>query len=191
MNRVLKYKTNVLFLGSIVEKMKSEEQNQGQAELSAVNEALSVYVKKIDESRGIHLKTDDLTYSDFFENKMLIIKTIRKGLPYQLFSKIKDITPFSESDWAEYLNLSKKTLQRHRNEANFIFKPIHTEKIIELAEVTHFGKEVFDSSEQFYLWLNTPSFSLGNLKPAELLKDSYGKELVMAELNKIDHGIFA
>jgi putative toxin-antitoxin system antitoxin component (TIGR02293 family) len=89
------------------------------------------------------------------------------------------------------LNLSKKTLQRHRNEDDFFFKPIHTEKIIELAEVTNFGKEVFDSEEQFYLWLNTPSFALSNLKPAELLKDSYGKELVMSELNRIDHGIFA
>ncbi len=67
---------------------------------------------------------------------------------------------------------------------------IHTEKIIELAEVTNFGKKVFDSNEQFYLWLNTPSFALGNLKPAKLLKDSYGKELVMAELNRIEQGIF-
>ena len=145
---------------------------------------------KNEKSNDVHVRTDNITYSDFFDNKMLIIKAIRKGMPYELFSKIKDITPFSEDDWAEYLNLSKKTLQRHRNDADYLFKPIHTEKIIELAEVTNFGKEVFDSSEQFYLWLNTPSFALGNLKPAELLKDSYGKELVMAELNRIDHGIF-
>ena len=64
-------------------------------------------------------------------------------------------------------------------------------KIIELAEVTNYGKEVFDSTEQFYLWLNTPSYALGNLKPTELLKDSYGKELVMGELNRIEQGIFA
>jgi uncharacterized protein (DUF2384 family) len=31
---------------------------------------------------------------------------------------------------------------------------------------------------------------MGDLKPAELLKDSYGKEMVMAELNRIEHGIF-
>ena len=49
---------------------------------------------------------------------------------------------------------------------------------------------MFDSTEQFYLWLNTPSYALGNLKPAELLKDSYGKELVMGELNRIEQGIF-
>ncbi|MDO9038752.1 MAG: DUF2384 domain-containing protein [Lutibacter sp.] len=31
---------------------------------------------------------------------------------------------------------------------------------------------------------------MGNLKPIELLKDSYGKEMVMNELNRIDQGIF-
>ncbi|MEH6706229.1 MAG: antitoxin Xre/MbcA/ParS toxin-binding domain-containing protein [Galbibacter orientalis] len=170
--------------------MITEEQKKSNIELTAVNKAIKVYVRKIEKSNDVHVRTDNITYSDFFDNKMLIIKAIRKGMPYELFSKIKDITPFSEDDWAEYLNLSKKTLQRHRNDADYLFKPIHTEKIIELAEVTNFGKEVFDSSEQFYLWLNTPSFALGNLKPAELLKDSYGKELVMAELNRIDHGIF-
>lgn len=81
--------------------------------------------------------------------------------------------------------------QRHQNDPNYHFKPIHTEKIIELVEVTHFGEEVFDFAEQFYLWLNTPSLALGNIKPAELLKDSYGKDLVMGELNRIDHGIFS
>jgi len=170
--------------------MITEEQKKLSTDLTAVNKAIKIYVRKIDKSLGVKVQTKDITYSDFFENKMLIIRAIRQGLPYKLFSKIKDITPFSEDDWAEYLNLSKKTLQRHRNDANYLFKSIHTEKIIELAEVTNFGKEVFDSAEQFYLWLNTPSYALGNLKPAELLKDSYGKELVMGELNRIDQGIF-
>ncbi|MCB0539169.1 MAG: DUF2384 domain-containing protein [Chitinophagales bacterium] len=159
--------------------------------LTAINKSIGVYIQKINKSDELVNKIKDITYSEFLDNKMLIIKAIRNGLPYKLFSQIMEITPFSEDDWATYLNISKKTLQRHKNETNFLFKPIHTEKIIELAEVTNFGKTVFDSIEQFYLWLNTPSFALGNLKPAELLKDSYGKELVMAELNRIEYGIFA
>jgi putative toxin-antitoxin system antitoxin component (TIGR02293 family) len=171
--------------------MVTDKQKKHTADLTALNKAIRVYIQKIDKTSSFKIKTEELTYSDFFENKMLIIRAIREGLPYKLFDKIKEVTPFTEDDWAEYLNLSKKTLLRHRNDANYFFKPIHTEKIIELAEVTNFGKEVFDSTEQFYLWLNTPSYALGNLKPAELLKDSYGKELVMGELNRIDQGIFA
>lgn len=49
--------------------------------------------------------------------------------------------------------------------------------------------EVFEDMDQFKLWLDTPNFSLGSLKPIELLKDSYGKELVIGELTRINYGI--
>ncbi len=155
-----------------------------------VNQAIRVYAKKIEKSSQLKVAQADLTYASFFENKMLIIHAIRQGFPYKLFNFIKKLTPFTEEDWASYLNLSVKSLQRYKKEEEYLFKPIHTEKIIELAEVTNFGNQVFDSNDQFYEWLNTPSFALGNLKPAELLNDSYGKELVMAELNRIEQGIF-
>jgi putative toxin-antitoxin system antitoxin component (TIGR02293 family) len=153
--------------------------------INEVNEPLSVYVKNIGNLSG------KISFADFFLDKMLIIQAIRRGLPYQIFNQIKAFTPFTDADWAEYLDLSTKSLQRYRDDKNFTFKPIHTEKIFELAEVTNFGIEVFGSSEKFYAWLNTPTYALNGYKPGELLKDSYGKELVMAELNRIEHGIFA
>ncbi|WP_224491099.1 type II RES/Xre toxin-antitoxin system antitoxin [Robertkochia flava] len=155
----------------------------------ALDKAIRTYLRKIGDTAITADK--NFTYSDFLNNKMLIIRSIREGIPYRLFAVIREATPFSEEDWAAYLNISRKTLLRHKNDPAYLFKPIHTEKIIELAEVTYKGKSVFDSSEQFYLWLKTPCFALGQLKPAELLRDSYGKELVMNELNRIDHGIFA
>jgi putative toxin-antitoxin system antitoxin component (TIGR02293 family) len=134
-------------------------------------------------------ETIDLTYNEFLSNKMLMISVIRRGVPYTLFGLIKEIAPFSETDWAEFLDISTKSLQRYRQTSKQ-FKPIQSEKIIELAEVTNVGKEVFGSMEKFKLWLNTPNFALGNMKPMELLKDSYGKEMVLGELTRIEHGIF-
>lgn len=168
-----------------------ENKKTSKTNFNIVQEAMSAYAQKIDTATYFKTSIKNSNDVDFFDDKMNIINIIRKGLPFDLFLKIKNITPFTEEDWADYLNISKKTLQRNSQIENYLFKPIHTEKIIELAEVTNFGLEVFDSQEQFYLWLNTPSFALGNLKPAELLRDSYGKELVMNELNSIDQGIFA
>jgi uncharacterized protein (DUF2384 family) len=37
--------------------------------------------------------------------------------------------------------------------------------------------------------LETPSYALGGMKPMDMLRDSYGKELVMGELTRINHGI--
>jgi len=130
----------------------------------------------------------DVTYSEFLSDKMLMISVIREGVPYSLFNLIKNTTPFSEGDWAAFLNISTKSLLRYK-QGSKQFKPLQSEKIIEMAEVTNVGKEVFGDMEKFRLWLDTPNYSLGNLKPMELLKDSYGKELVISELTRINYGI--
>lgn len=130
------------------------------------------------------------SFKEFLEDKMMLIAAIRAGIPWSLFELIQKITPFSEQDWADFLDISTKSLQRYKQEGKS-FKSIHSEKIVEMAEVTEMGKEVFGGLEKFKLWLNTPNFALGKLKPKELLKDSYGKELIMVELHNINHGILA
>lgn len=130
----------------------------------------------------------NITYSDFLTNKMLMILVIREGVPYSLFNLIQHFTPFTEENWADFLDISTKSLHRYKQTSKS-FKPIQSEKIIEMAEVTNVGLDVFGDMEKFKLWLETPNFSLGNLRPMELLKDSYGKELVISELTRINYGI--
>jgi putative toxin-antitoxin system antitoxin component (TIGR02293 family) len=60
-----------------------------------------------------------------------------------------------------------------------------------MAEVTTIGLDVFGNLDRLRLWLATPNFALGKRKPIELLKDSYGKELVIGELTRINYGILA
>lgn len=131
-----------------------------------------------------------ITYSDFFTDKLLMISVIRKGVTYTLFNLIKNSTPFTEENWADFLDISTKSLHRYKQTSKS-FKPLQSEKIIELAEVTNVGVDVFGDMDKFKLWLDTPNFSLGNLKPIDLLKDSYGKELVISELTRINYGILA
>jgi uncharacterized protein (DUF2384 family) len=61
--------------------------------------------------------------------------------------------------------------------------------LIEMSEITSIGLDVFGNMDQFNLWLDTPNFALGNLNPKELLKNLYGKELVISELMQINYGI--
>ncbi len=131
----------------------------------------------------------NITYHDFLSDKILMIAAIRAGIPNSLFHLIQHSAPFTENDWADFLNISTKSLQRYRQTSRHYFKPLHSEKIIELAEVTKVGLEVFGDMDKLKLWLNTPNFALGKTKPIELLRDSYGKELVIGELIRINHGI--
>lgn len=155
-----------------------------------IDQAATEYLKSHLTSVPSTVKDSAAPFNSFLSDQMLIIKSIRKGIPYSFFKEIKNQTPFSESEWAELLHISTKTLKRYKSEKDHQFRPLHSEKIIELAEVTNAGKEVFDSKEQFYSWLTTSSFALGSMKPIELLKDSYGKEMVLEELKRMEHGIF-
>ena len=155
-----------------------------------LDKAVRVYVNKVEKESGYKLINKNITYNDFFKNRMLLVHAIREGVSFDFFNLIKEKTPFNDEDWAGFLGISTKSLQRNKAKESFVFKPIQSEKIFELAEVTNLGNEVFDDESSFYSWLNAPSFALGNLKPMELLKDSYGKEMVLGELYKIDQGIF-
>lgn len=129
------------------------------------------------------------TFTEVMENKMMMISLIKRGIPYPLFAKIQALTPFEEEDWVNILEVSSKTLDRYK-QGKKTFKSLQSEKILEMAEVTKVGLEVFGTSEQFKIWLETPNFALGSFKPKDLLTDSYGKEMVLSELVRIDQGIF-
>lgn len=156
---------------------------------NTIDAAIETFIQK--NYRKLNLNR--VTFSEkesFWSNKMLVIELIRAGIPYTLFQSISQNTPFTASEWSELLDLSDKSLRRYKETARR-FKVFQSEKIIEMAEVTKAGMEVFNNLEQFKLWLATPCFGLGNQKPISLLKDSYGKDLVLGELTRMKHGIFA
>ncbi|MEP7168372.1 MAG: antitoxin Xre-like helix-turn-helix domain-containing protein [Bacteroidota bacterium] len=158
--------------------------------IEKLNRQINTLVKNVKGEDTFVNQKKSVTYSEFLSNKMLLVLTIRKGIPYSLFASIKSLAPFSENEWAGLLEISSKTLQRYKKSSKN-FKSAQSEKIIELAEVANLGSEVFGNMEKFKLWLETPNFSLGKLKPIELLKDSYGKEMVLGELTRINYGILA
>lgn len=153
-----------------------------------LDKEISNIVKRASFDKAFISTKKDITYSDFLSNKMLMIFVIREGVPYSLFNLIQNFTPFSEDNWADFLDISRKSLHRYKQTSKS-FKSIQSEKIIEMSEVTKVGLDVFGEMEKFKLWLETPNYSLGSLKPLELLKDSYGKELVISELTRINYGI--
>ncbi|MBE7170214.1 MAG: DUF2384 domain-containing protein [Williamsia sp.] len=153
-----------------------------------INKELANIVKRSSLDKKLLSQNTEVTYSEFLTNKMLMISVITEGVPYSLFNLIQHYTPFTEEYWADFLDISTKSLHRYKKTSRS-FKPIQSEKIIEMAEVTKVGLDVFGEMEKFKLGLETPNFSLGNFKPMELLKDSYGKELVITEMTRINYGI--
>lgn len=131
------------------------------------------------------------SFGFFINNSLKISELIQNGLSFEFFKKLSKQFPFSEDEWADFLNISTKSLQRYRTEKDFLFKPIYSEKIIEITEVSYLGMEVFGDVDKFKTWLKTDNFALGNHSPQDLLRNSYGKELVINELKRLQHGVFS
>jgi putative toxin-antitoxin system antitoxin component (TIGR02293 family) len=156
---------------------------------SEIEETLNKEVRSL-AKKGKWERHHHITFNEFISNKILLVHAIREGIPYSLFNVIQNISPFKTDYWSDLLDMSSNSLQSYKRPDKH-FKPWHSEKIIEMSEVTHLGLEVFGNKDKFKLWLETPNYALGKLSPLELLKDSYGKDLVIGELTRINHGILA
>lgn len=148
------------------------------------------FFKKHKSELNVDVRVSDLTFEYFLEQKLLIIFTINKGLPYEIFELIQELCEFEDEEWAHMLDISTKSLSRYKDARKYP-KRAHSEKIIEVAEVVLFGVEVFGNIGKLRSWLQRPNFVLGGEAPMQLLSDSYGKELVMEELVRIEYGLFA
>ena len=119
-----------------------------------------------------------------------IIEHTNKGIAYQEFISLTQKMPFSLVQWASILRISRRTLERIRDEKKTI-EPPYSEQVIRVVMLYNYGVIVFGSAKKFNQWLTIASLPLGNVAPQALLNNSYGVEAVKNELGRIEHGIFA
>ena len=93
-------------------------------------------------------------------------------------------------DWADFLHISGKTLSRYQKEDKS-FDVLQSEKILQIEMLYNRGEDVFGSSENFLIWLQSENIALGKTKPQDLLGSVFGISLLMDELTRIEHGVLA
>lgn len=119
-----------------------------------------------------------------------MVSMLRQGVEFTYLNSISDRIHFTLEDWASYLHLSERTIQRYKKEKKN-FDTIYSEKIVQIDLLYKKGAEIFGSETNFNTWMDTKSIPLGSVKPKELLDTTYGINLVADELGRIEHGIFA
>lgn len=129
-----------------------------------------------------------------FNTKLLdtfeLVKLSRKGIAISLFEDIVRSNSYTIKEWSKFLHLTERTIQRYKKE-NRKFESLQTERIIEIAKLQLKGIEVFGSKSYFEEWMNSKVIALGNIRPIELLDSSFGIEMLMDELGRIEHGVLA
>lgn len=137
----------------------------------------------VEEPMAVYAVADD---SSIFT----LIEKIKKGISFNAFSKLVKNTPFKISEWAGFLHISERTMQRYQKE-NKNFDALYTEKIYEVSMLTNYGVEVFGSIDNFNQWLSTSNVALGGIVPKTLLDSTFGIQVLKDELGRIEHGILA
>lgn len=119
-----------------------------------------------------------------------IIDSINRGISFASFENIIKKYSFTLQNWADFLHISSKTLSRYQKEAK-TFDALQSERIMQIEILHSKGEEVFGSKENFSTWLETENLALGNIIPRDLLKNSFGINLLLDELVRIEHGVLA
>ncbi|SFT91227.1 putative toxin-antitoxin system antitoxin component, TIGR02293 family [Algoriphagus locisalis] len=128
------------------------------------------------------------TTDDKFIND--VITLVRRGISFDDFEKFASKSAFTNEEWADYLHISERTMQRYQKEQKS-FDSLQSEKIVEIALLQKRGVEVFGKKSKFQSWMETPCIALGGLLPKSFLDSSFGINLLKDELTRIEYGVLA
>ena len=108
---------------------------------------------------------------------------------YKKLKKIADMVPFTQSEWANMLHLSERTLQRYAKN-NSSFEGIYTDRILLLQEMIELGLETFVSADSFYRWLKKEKTVMGQSINFASLYSDRGIQEVIDQLGRIQYGVY-
>ncbi|MEO5649902.1 MAG: antitoxin Xre-like helix-turn-helix domain-containing protein [Ginsengibacter sp.] len=115
---------------------------------------------------------------------------ITKDFTYNDFKKVNSKTDFTQKEWSDILHISERTLQRYaKDNSSFSFSV--TDRILQIDKVIERGLEVFGSYEKFLLWIRDNPYMLEGRLSLQSLASFEGITNVLAQLGRIEHGIFA
>jgi putative toxin-antitoxin system antitoxin component (TIGR02293 family) len=113
-----------------------------------------------------------------------------KDFNYKEFKKIADKVPFTLQEWSHILHISERTLQRYAK-ANSSLPFGVVDRVLQIDKVIKRGVEVFGSLDKFISWLRSDPFMLEGRLSLQSLRSIEGINLVLTQLGRIEHGLFA
>ncbi|MEO7531948.1 MAG: hypothetical protein ABIS69_11070 [Sediminibacterium sp.] len=108
---------------------------------------------------------------------------------YKKLKKITDMVPFTQSEWANMLHLSERTLQRYAKN-NSSFEGIYTDRILLLQEMISIGLETFTDAAALYQWLKKDKPVFGQTLNFESLYSDRGIQEIIDQLTRIQYGVY-
>jgi len=122
-------------------------------------------------------------------NRMDMIELSKSGVSKGAATNLAEYLTLSAKQLSTVLMVSERTLQRYRSTKHF--NPFVSERVLQIAEVTAKGTEVFGDKTKFIQWVHSPIRAFDDRTPFEMLNSAFGAEMVLQELGRIEHGVFS
>lgn len=130
-----------------------------------------------------------MPYQNYFESPVNRLQVIKGGLSSKSLNDLLQISGSTRFDMAKNLDLTEPTLRKHLSTIKGLSTSL-SEHVLFLLELYNKGIDTFGSIDNFKNWL--PQHNIGiDAKPSDLLDSITGINIVINELNRIDHGILA
>jgi putative toxin-antitoxin system antitoxin component (TIGR02293 family) len=123
------------------------------------------------------------------QSRIDLIELSNKGLTKSALKHLAKFLSFTMSQMAALLPVTERTIQRYAPKKHF--NRVVSEQILQIAEVAARGAEVFEDRDKFLAWMDHPNRALAGKTPLSLLNSRFGAEMVLDELGRIEHGVFA
>lgn len=141
-------------------------------------------------SEGVSGSTVDQKYAALgAANTFAMIERSKQGVKNKLLEAVQLGSPFTEAEWAVLLDMSPRTLQRHKQQTDPLDRS-RSERVLLIEQMLRYGQEIFGDKESFAMWLRASNWPLNGKRPIELLDTATGIQLVYAALVRIDHGVY-
>lgn len=138
---------------------------------------------------GQWLKLKNKNFDAQTINSFTYIQLINDRLKGNSIESFITHSGLTKSETALLLHISDRSMQRLTTEK--VLSQDISERLIELTKLFLLGNSVFGENKKFRTWIRRKCRALGDRKPLELMETNIGSELVVEELNRIEHGIFA
>lgn len=96
---------------------------------------------------------------------------------------------FSQSEWADILHISDRTLQRYIKD-NKPFEGLHAEHLQQLDNMANLALTIFAKPEKIKSWLMSSKQVLQHSLNFSSLKSFWGVKLISNELGRIAYGVY-
>lgn len=113
---------------------------------------------------------------------------IRNGIPYSQLTRMKAALNLTDDEFANYLGISLRTLQRKRNSRERL-SITEGDRLYRMARIFALTISVLEDEEMAKRWLHRPQRGLGGRVPIEVIQTEAGGQEVEDLLEKIEFGV--